>query len=240
MKFKNIFFGFFKTLLLTTIFYSSSLYAVGYMFLDLQGYPYTTSNFRPYFFAKDPTTGNLIKVTDTQDSFQFKTYNFGFNADIESYNAEVKPVLVEWSEGTEPFGTESFSSSQLSGSMVTNVEEDLDNLLEKEVHTATYKGRIESVSYAQSPEVTAPKIETIVANPEGLVPGQTTTVKGGGSSLLDRIVRTYKEEGVDKVRLYSAKDDSYYADRGWQVDSEAESEGACGGMETPPLFPDLF
>jgi hypothetical protein len=72
--------------------------------------------------------------------------------------------------------------------MVTNVEEDLDNLLEKEVHTATYKGRIESVSYAQSPEVTAPKIETIVANPEGLVPGQTTTVKGGGSSLLDRIV----------------------------------------------------
>jgi hypothetical protein len=29
------------------------------MFLDLQGYPYTTSNFRPYFFAKDPTTGNL-------------------------------------------------------------------------------------------------------------------------------------------------------------------------------------
>jgi hypothetical protein len=44
MKFKNIFFGFFKTLLLTTIFYSSSLYAVGYMFLDLQGYPYTTSN----------------------------------------------------------------------------------------------------------------------------------------------------------------------------------------------------
>jgi hypothetical protein len=45
--------------------------------------------------------------------------------------------------------------------MVTNVEEDLDNLLEKEVHTATYKGRIESVSYAQSPEVTAPKIETI-------------------------------------------------------------------------------
>jgi hypothetical protein len=42
MKFKNIFFGFLRTLLLIIAFYSSALYADQYMFLDLRDYPYTT------------------------------------------------------------------------------------------------------------------------------------------------------------------------------------------------------
>jgi hypothetical protein len=37
----------------------------------------------------------------------------------------------------------------------------------KEIHIVTYQGRIEAVSYAENAEMQAPKIETIVANPEG-------------------------------------------------------------------------
>ena len=238
MTFKNIFFGFFKTLLLAVIFYSSLLYAAGNMFLELQGYPYTNHNFRPYFFTKDATTGDLIKIPGTQDSFQFKTYNLGIQADVDSYNAEVKPVLLEWSEEGDPFEQESVYASRLSNNIVQDVERDLDNgMLSKEVHVATYEGRIEAASYAQSPEITAPEIETIAANPAGLITDQTTVVKGGGSALLDSMARTYKEEGVDRIRLYSSRHDNYYADRGWQSDTE---DGACGGLEIPPLFPELF
>jgi hypothetical protein len=43
-----------------------------------------------------------------------------------------------------------------------------------------------------------------------------------------------------KMRLSVIRFLKNQKDRGWQVDSEAESEGACGGMEMPPLFPDLF
>jgi hypothetical protein len=37
----------------------------------------------------------------------------------------------------------------------------------------------------ENPAMQVPKIDTIVANPEGLIVAQTTTVKGGGSALLD-------------------------------------------------------
>jgi N-acetylglutamate synthase-like GNAT family acetyltransferase len=55
------------------------------------------------------------------------------------------------------------------------------------------------------------------AIPEGLVTGQTTTVKGGGSALMDYILRRFKSKGVKSVRIFSTND-KYYADRGWQED----------------------
>jgi hypothetical protein len=45
------------------------------------------------------------------------------------------------------------------------------------------------------------EITTLIAKPKGLVPGQTTTVKGGGSSLLERLVQRYKAKNVEKIRL---------------------------------------
>jgi hypothetical protein len=45
-----------------------------------------------------------------------------------------------------------------------------------------------------------PKITTLIAKPKGLVPGQTTTVKGGGSSLLERLVQRYKAKYVDDLK----------------------------------------
>jgi N-acetylglutamate synthase-like GNAT family acetyltransferase len=64
-----------------------------------------------------------------------------------------------------------------------------------------------------------PEITTLIAKPEGLVPGQTTTVKGGGSSLLERLVQRYKAKNVEKIRLYSAQDD-YYSKRGWEDETD--------------------
>jgi N-acetylglutamate synthase-like GNAT family acetyltransferase len=49
-----------------------------------------------------------------------------------------------------------------------------------------------------------------VANPEGLIVAQTTTVKGGGSALLDYIAQSYKEKNIERIRLYASKDE-YYA-----------------------------
>jgi hypothetical protein len=39
----------------------------------------------------------------------------------------------------------------------------------KEIHVVTYQGRVEAVSYAENAEMQAPKIDVIVANPEGLI-----------------------------------------------------------------------
>jgi hypothetical protein len=47
---------------------------------------------------------------------------------------------------------------------------------------------------------------TIVANPEGLIVAQTTTVKGGGSALLDYIAQSYKEKNIQisfNIPLYT-------------------------------------
>jgi hypothetical protein len=93
MKFKNIFFGFFKTLLLTIIFYSGTLYA-SYMYLDLQNYQ--SRSVSPYFFERVQGTNDLLKVIDMQNNFQFKTYDLTLQTDIDLYNAEVKPVLLKW------------------------------------------------------------------------------------------------------------------------------------------------
>jgi hypothetical protein len=67
MKFRNICFGFLKTWLLIAIFYRGSLYAAGYVFLTLYDYQPITNNFRPYFFEKDPYTGKLTKVFDSEN-----------------------------------------------------------------------------------------------------------------------------------------------------------------------------
>jgi hypothetical protein len=53
----------------------------------------------------------------------------------------------------------------------------------KEVHVAIYKGKIEAVSYTEDARQAIPEIKTLIANPEGLIEGQTKIVKGGGSSL---------------------------------------------------------
>ncbi|CAB5498090.1 hypothetical protein THERMOT_1273 [Bathymodiolus thermophilus thioautotrophic gill symbiont] len=221
MKFKNIFFGFLKTLLLAVIFYSSLLYASIFMFLDLQNYPYTANDFRPYFFTMDATTGNLIKVPDTQNIFQFKTYNLDLKSDVALYKAEVKPVLLKWKATiTEP-DTDSELASDLSGQMERYVRRDLTNRLpSREVRVVIYEDNIEAVSYMNNAKQT-PEIDIIAANPEGMLEGQTTIVKGGGSALLEHIVRAYQEEGVERVRLYAVHS-GYYAKRGWKV------EGACG------------
>jgi hypothetical protein len=42
-------------------------------------------------------------------------------------------------------------------------------LLPREVHVAIYEGNIESISYMENPAMQVPKIDIIVANPEGLI-----------------------------------------------------------------------
>ncbi len=239
MKFRNIFFGFLKTWLLIAIFYSGSLYAAGYMFLTLYDYQPITNNFRPYFFEKDPYTGKLTKVFDSENDFQFETYTVGSEADMALYKERVLPVLNDWGSEVEDYklGTDSRTSAHLTEFMKLDVTIDSGSedatVLTREVHVATYKGEIEAISYSDSSEAGVPKITTLIAKPKGLVPGQTTTVKGGGSSLLERLVQRYKAKYVDKIRLYSAQDD-YYSKRGWKnepesdSESESESEGACG------------
>jgi hypothetical protein len=67
----RLLFGFLKTWLLIAIFYSGSLYAAGYMFLTLDDYHPITNDFRPYFFERDPYTGKLTKVFDSENDFQW-------------------------------------------------------------------------------------------------------------------------------------------------------------------------
>ncbi|CAB5500654.1 hypothetical protein THERMOT_1282 [Bathymodiolus thermophilus thioautotrophic gill symbiont] len=223
MKFKNIFFGFLKTLLLAVIFYSGLLYATGgHMFLDLRNYPYTNNDFRPYFFARDESTGDLIKIPDTQNSFTFKTYDLDLPADMKLYRREVRPILRRWKNEDAPPDTDADLSIDLSGQMETNIA--LDSKSSREVHVAIYDDNIEAVSYVYDAKQT-PEIDTIIANPEGLLEGQTTIVKGGGSALLENIVRSYQEDGIERIQLY-AIESKYYAKRGWKMEPE---EAACGG-----------
>ena len=223
MKFKNIFFGFFKTLLLTIIFYSGTLYA-SYMYLDLQNYQ--SRSVSPYFFERVQGTNDLLKVIDMQNNFQFKTYDLTLQTDIDLYNAEVKPVLLKWKINVASPETESSFASHLSARMEWNIERNLNkSLLPREVHVAIYEGNIESISYMENPAMQVPKIDIIVANPEGLIVAQTTTVKGGGSALLDYIAQSYKEKNIERIRLYASKDE-YYAQRGWKI--EPYSGSSCG------------
>ncbi len=233
MKFRNIFFGFLKTWLLIAIFYGGSLYAGGHMSLTLDNYHPASNNFRPYFFERDPYTGKSIKVFDAENDFQFETYTVGSEADMALYKERVLPVLNDWGSEIEYYqpGTDSHASAQLTRLMKLNVAIDSGSedatVLTREVHIATYKGEIEAMSYSESSEVEVPEIITLIAKPEGLMPGQTTTVKGGGSSLLERLIQRYKARNVRKIRLYSAQDD-YYSKRGWKDEPEPEPEGACG------------
>ena len=220
MKFKNIVFGFLKTWLLIALFYSGSLYAGSQMFIILQDYSHTADEFRPYIFEKDPNTGNLIKVFDTENNFQFKTYSLDSEADMALFEIEVKPTLLEWTEEVTPFQYQSSMSSSLSKDMLVDVEVDLSTgSLSKEIHIATYKGNIESVSYASSVEAERPEITILTANPKGLTIGQTTYPKGGGSALLNYELQRYKAGDVEKVRLYSVEDE-YYLSRGWKTEPE--------------------
>jgi hypothetical protein len=84
MKLKNIFVGFLKTLLLITLFCGSLIHATNYMFLILQNYQYTANDFPPYLFEKNFETGQLTKIIDTENAFQFKTYSLASETDIES------------------------------------------------------------------------------------------------------------------------------------------------------------
>ncbi|AYQ56074.1 hypothetical protein BTHERMOSOX_833 [Bathymodiolus thermophilus thioautotrophic gill symbiont] len=223
MKFKNIVVGFLKIWLLATLFYSGLLYAERYMFITLQDYSHTADEFRPYTFIEDPNTGNVVKVFDTENNFQFKTYSLDSEADMALFRTEVQPTLLEWSETIRPFQYRSALASRLSKSMLENVNKDLlKGSLSKEIHVTTYKGNIEGVSYTTNAEVERPEIDTLIANPKGLTTGQTTYPKGGGSALLDYELRQFKENGVEKVRLYSL-DDDYYRGRGWQNEPKSES-----------------
>ncbi len=230
MKFRSIFFSFLKTWLLVAIFYSGSLYA-GYMHLNLNDYHPTTNNFRPYLFERDLNTGKLVQVFDTENSFQFETYSLDSDIDMILYEMRVLPVLQDWGAGIGNYqpSTDSHASSDLA--KVTESEVNLNLKGEggipstREIHIATYKGEIEAISYSDSSEMETPEIITLIAKPEGLVPGQTTNIKGGGSSLLEQLIQDYKAKNVQKIRLYSSKDD-YYSKRGWE--DETDSEGACG------------
>ncbi|AYQ57221.1 hypothetical protein MS2017_1536 [Bathymodiolus thermophilus thioautotrophic gill symbiont] len=228
MKFRNIFFGFLRTWLLIVIFCSSALSAGTDMILILRDYQYTAADFPPYFLVEDPlNTGNFIKVLEEQNTFQFKTYNLSLEADLESYKAEVKPILIEWSEKTGLIGKNAKLSKRFSGLMESYVNEDFRGLDQGEIHIATYKGKISAISYTKDAIVGEnPEINLLVANPSGLVENQTTLPKGGGSSLLDYMVRRYEEAGVEKIQLSSVNDE-YYLDRGWQI--APKPEGACGG-----------
>ena len=92
------------------------------------------------------------------------------------------------------------------------------------------KGEIESISYAENAEMIELKINTIIANPEGLVTNQTTTIKGAGSALLDHMIQEYKMRNVNEIQLFSTNNKNYYyANRGWR-----EFEEFCES-ETPTL-----
>jgi hypothetical protein len=227
MKFKDTFSNFLKTLLVIGIFYSGLAYA-SYLFINPQDYQYTADDYPPYFFERTPNTNNFIKVTDTQNTFQFRTYKLESKIDMMTYKAKVKPTLLKWGEGIHPYDTQSHEASGLSKTIEQTIEEDLfDGSLENEIHVATYEGKIEAVSYATSADISAPEIKTLIANPEGLAVNQTTTVKGGGSALLDYTLQRYKARGIEKVQLLSTQDE-YYLNRGWKVKSNANE--ACTVM----------
>ncbi|CAC9435597.1 hypothetical protein BSPLISOX_1246 [uncultured Gammaproteobacteria bacterium] len=223
MKLKNIFVGFLKTLLLITLFCGSLIHAANYMFLILQNYQYTANDFPPYLFEKNFETGQLTKIIDTENAFQFKTYSLASETDIESYTSNVKPVLIKWAEGDElDMGSDASTSSILSLDIIEGVDEDY--LPTKEVHVAIYKGKIEAVSYTEDARQAIPEIKTLIANPEGLIEGQTKIVKGGGSSLLNYMLQRFKANNVKRVQLRSIRD-KYYLDRGWEKKEETDCSG---------------
>ncbi|WP_139458269.1 hypothetical protein [Bathymodiolus thermophilus thioautotrophic gill symbiont] len=233
MKVKNIFFGFLKALLLVVAFCSSLLYANEYMVFDLQNYQPAADSPSPYFFQRDPITGNLTKVTDLENSFQFKTYNLKLRADLEWYREEVEPTLSRWRVRISPSEYDSDSVSFLSSDLMNKVNDgSLEGSLPREVHVAIYKGRVEAASYVKNTEPEMPEIDILAANPEGMRVGQTMNVKGAGSALLDYELKTFKGRGAEKVRLFSTRDE-YYLDRGWKSEPARWTDvfgdqGACG------------
>ncbi|CAB5500162.1 hypothetical protein THERMOT_1183 [Bathymodiolus thermophilus thioautotrophic gill symbiont] len=228
MKFRNIFFGFLRTWLLIAIFCSSSLYAGTDMILILRDYQYTAADYPPYFLREDPLNpGNFIKVLDNQNTFQFKTYNLSSEVDLALYEAEVEPVLSEWSGQIGLLGSNAELSKQFSGLIKMYTDNGLHEATPKEINVATYKGKIEAVSYVGRAEGRAPKIDLLVANPRTLSDNQTVLPKGAGSSLLNDMAHRYKEEGVEEIQLRSVSNDEYYLNRGWRA--VPEPEGACGG-----------
>jgi hypothetical protein len=93
------------------------------------------------------------------------------------YRQDVVPTLREWGAEIYQEGTDSYESTDLSTMMELEVEFDSSGrngiIPKREVNVATYKGRIEAVSYSETSEVETPEIITLAAKPEGLVPGQT-------------------------------------------------------------------
>ncbi|WP_164707654.1 hypothetical protein [Bathymodiolus thermophilus thioautotrophic gill symbiont] len=100
-------------------------------------------------------------------------------ADLELYNAEVRPTLLKWEIKIRPFEEESNSSSLLSGGLVKKIDGASGGDSLGEVHIATYEDRIEAVSYVTNKVPRVPEIDTLVASPEGMRVGQTGSVKGG-------------------------------------------------------------
>ncbi|OIR24637.1 hypothetical protein [Bathymodiolus thermophilus thioautotrophic gill symbiont] len=236
MKFKNIFFGFLKTLLLTVVFHIGLLCANEYMIFDLQNYQPTDNSPPPYFFQRDPATGDLVRLTDTEGGFQFKTYNLQLKADLAQYKIEVRPTLLRWKEKIIPLEKDSSSSSFFSGDLANKVDaQSSKRPPPREVHVATYKDRIEAVSYVNNRKPESPEIDILTANPEGMRVGQTTNVKGAGSALLDYELKTFKGRGAESAQLLSIRD-KYYLDRGWKIDfdhwievEDSDDQSSCEG-----------
>ncbi|CAB5494295.1 hypothetical protein THERMOT_82 [Bathymodiolus thermophilus thioautotrophic gill symbiont] len=248
IQFNTIFFGFLKTLLLITIICSGLLYA-GTLYINPQTYQFGENAFPPYHFEINPVTNELYKVFDLDNDFQFKTYDLKIAEDIAGYKEDIEPILSKWGAFDINFGpSEASHSSKLSTVMSTDVNNDLEysetslTPMQQEVHVALYKGEVEAIAYTDNTVGVTPQIRILVANPEGLVGGQTTIVKGGGSSLLGHIVRRYQEAGVDRIELESGNS-GYYMSRGWKnkventpqeedfvwdLTGDSESEGACG------------
>ena len=139
MKFKNIFFDFLKTLLWVVIFYSNSTYAV-YIFLNPQKYQHTANDFRPYSFERNLVADKMIKITDTENNFQFETYKLGSKIDMDAYKLRVKPILQKWSKkGQWLKSNDSRISARLSGHIESGINWDSNNkVFTHEVHVATY------------------------------------------------------------------------------------------------------
>jgi hypothetical protein len=198
-------FSFFASHFFSTVTLPTSAVKRSFCFCDwldcLQSSYYATFDFPPYLFEKNFETGQLTKIIDTENAFQFKTYSLASETDIESYMSNVKPVLIKWAEEDESdIGSDASTSSILSRDIIEGVE--MDHLPTREVHVAIYKGKIEAVSYAEDARQTIPEIKTLIANPEGLIEGQTKIVKGGGSSLLNYTLQRFVGEKNDYYTLF--------------------------------------
>ena len=95
----------------------------------------------------------------------------------------------------------------------------LKGVMTKElVYANYYNGKLEAAALVMERSNGSFEIDRLFANPDGLIPETTDSIKGAGTNLLQRIALDAKGRGYSSVKLSSASSKvSYYTKQGFHL-----------------------